>query len=59
VKTRMWKKLRNQVLLFSLALVSAASWLHAADSAPQSVQVTVRSILAGSKAMSSTLKLKA
>jgi len=43
----MWKKLRNPVLLFSLVFVSLAGWLHAADTAPQSVQVTVRSILAG------------
>ena len=43
----MWKTLRIPVLLFSLAFVSVASSLHAADTAPQSVQVTVRSILAG------------
>lgn len=43
----MWKKLRNPVLLFSLVLVSVAGRLQAADTAPQSVQVTVRSILAG------------
>ncbi|HEX6768808.1 MAG TPA: hypothetical protein VF208_05600 [Candidatus Binatia bacterium] len=42
----MWKKLRNPVLLFSLVFVSVAGRLHAADTAPQSVQVTVRSILA-------------
>ena len=54
----MWKNLRNPVLLFSLALVSAASWLYAADSAPQAVQVTVRSILAGSKSDEFDPKLK-
>ena len=54
----MWKKLRNPVLLFSLAFVSVASSLHAADTAPQSVQVTVRSILAGSKSDEFDPKLK-
>jgi len=39
-------------------LVSAASWLYAADSAPQAVQVTVRSILAGSKSDEFDPKLK-
>ena len=42
-------KRRNPALLFSLALLLAAGWLHAADTAPQSVQVTVRSILAGNQ----------
>ena len=45
----MSKKLRNPVLLFSLAFVVVAGWLHAADKNPQSVQVTIRSILAGDK----------
>jgi len=54
----MWKKLRNPVLLFSLAFVSVASSLYAADTAPQSVQVTVRSILAGSKSDEFDPKLK-
>jgi hypothetical protein len=45
----MSKKLRNPVLLFSLAFLVVAGWLHAADKNPQSVQVTIRSILAGDK----------
>jgi hypothetical protein len=45
----MWTKLPNPVRLFSLASLLVASWLHAADTAPQSVQVTVRSILAGNQ----------
>ena len=54
----MSKKLRNLVLLFSLAFVAVADWLHAADTAPQSVQVTVVSILAGSKGDGLDPKLK-
>ena len=45
----MSKKLRNPVLLFSLTFLVVAGWLHAADKNPQSVQVTIRSILAGDK----------
>lgn len=45
----MSKKLRNPVLLFSLGFLVVAGWLHAADRNPQSVQVTIRSILAGDK----------
>jgi hypothetical protein len=45
----MLKNLRNPVLLFSLAFLVVAGWLHAADKNPQSVQVTIRSILAGDK----------
>src|SRR5512139_3446934 len=58
VKTRMWKKRRNPVLLFSLVFVSVASWLHAADTAPQAVQVTVRSILASNQSDEFDPKLK-
>jgi len=54
----MSKTLRNLVLLFSLALVSVASSSHAADTAPQSVQVTIRSILAGDKSDEFDPKLK-
>jgi hypothetical protein len=54
----MLKNLRNPVLLFSLAFLALAGWLHAADSAPQSVQVTVRSIWAGSKGDDFDPKLK-
>ena len=45
----MSKKLPNPVLLFSLAFLVVAGRLHAADKNPQSVQVTIRSILAGDK----------
>ena len=54
----MWKKLRNPVLLFSLVFISVTNWLHAAETAPQSVQVTVRSILAGNKSDEFDPKLK-
>ena len=54
----MWKKRRNPVLLFSLVFVSVASWLHAADTAPQAVQVTVRSILASNQSDEFDPKLK-
>ena len=51
-------KLRNPVLLSSLTLVLVASWLYAAETAPQSVQVTVRSILAGNQSDEFDPKLK-
>jgi hypothetical protein len=51
-------KRRNPALLFSLALLLVAGWLHAADTAPQSVQVTVRSILAGNQSDEFDPKLK-
>ena len=54
----MRKTLRNPVLLFSLAFLNFAGWLRAADNAPQSVQVTVRSILAGNKSDDFDPKLK-
>jgi hypothetical protein len=54
----MWKKLRNLVLLFSLSFVSVASWLYAADTAPKSVQVTVKSILASNQSDEFDPKLK-
>jgi hypothetical protein len=51
-------KLRKPALLFSLALLLVAGWLHAADTAPQSVQVMVRSILAGNQSDEFDPKLK-
>ncbi|MGZ8483661.1 MAG: hypothetical protein ACXW6R_07000 [Candidatus Binatia bacterium] len=54
----MSKKLRNPVLLFSLAFLAVAGWLNAADKTPQSVQVTIRSILAGNKSDEFDPKLK-
>ena len=41
--------LRNQLRLFSLILILVAGWLDAAEKNPQSVQVTIRTILAGNK----------
>jgi len=54
----MLKKLRNPVLLFSLAFLAVAGWLHAADKNPQTVQVTIRTILAGDKSDEFDPKLK-
>lgn len=41
--------LRNQLRLFSLILILVAGWVGAAEKNPQSVQVTIRTILAGNK----------
>jgi len=54
----MLKKLRNPVLLFSLAFLTVAGWLSAAESNPQAVQVTIRTILAGDKSDEFDPKLK-
>jgi hypothetical protein len=54
----MLKKLRNPVLLFSLAFLTVAGWLSAAESNPQAVQVTIRTILAGNKGDEFDPKLK-
>lgn len=54
----MLKKLRNPVLLFSLAFLTAAGWLSAAENNPQAVQVTIRTILAGNKSDEFDPKLK-
>jgi len=54
----MLKKLRNLVLLFSLAFLTVAGWLSAAESNPQAVQVTIRTILAGDKSDEFDPKLK-
>lgn len=54
----MRKKLRNPVLLFSLVFLSVATWLNAAETPPQSVQVTVRSILASNQSNEFDPKLK-
>ena len=51
-------KLRSPALLFSLALLATAGWLGAAEKDPQSVQVTIRSILAGNKSDEFDPKLK-
>jgi hypothetical protein len=55
----MAKNRRILVQLFSLLWLALASWLYAAESAPQSVQVTVWSILAGNKGDEFDPKLKA
>ncbi len=54
----MSKKLRNPVLLFNLFFLAVTGWLHAADKTPQSVKVTVVSILAGSTGDGFDPKLK-
>lgn len=54
----MLKKLRNPVLLFSLAFLTVAGWLSAAENNPQAVQVTIRTILAGNKSDEFDPKLK-
>jgi hypothetical protein len=50
--------LRNRHRLFSLILIFAAGWVGAAEKNPQSVQVTIRTILAGSKSDEFDPKLK-
>lgn len=50
--------LRNQLPLFSLILMLAAGWLDAAENNPQSVQVTIRTILAENKSDAFDPKLK-
>jgi len=52
------KMRRSLVLLFSLLLVSFAGWCGAAEKTPQSVQVTIRSILAANKTDEFDTKLK-
>jgi hypothetical protein len=52
------KMRRSLVLLFSLLLVSFAGWCGAAEKTPQSVQVTIRSILAANKSDEFDTKLK-
>ena len=52
------KKLPSLVLLFSLFLVSRVEWLGAAEKNPQSVQVTIRTILASNKNDEFDAKLK-
>jgi hypothetical protein len=48
----------NLVLPFSLFLAAAGGWLSAAEKNPQSVQVTIRTILAGNKTDEFDPKLK-
>ncbi len=43
------KTLRNRLRLFSLIVVLVAGWVGAAEKNPQSVQVRIRTILAGNK----------
>ncbi len=50
--------LRNQLPLFSLILTLAPAWVGAAEKTPQSVQVTIRTILAENKSDSFDPKLK-
>lgn len=52
------KMRRSLVLLSSLLLVSFAGWCGAAEKPPQSVQVTIRSILAANKSDEFDAKLK-
>src|ERR1044072_9731872 len=49
---------RNQLRLFSLVLILAAGWVGAAEKNPQSVQVTIRTILAENKSDDYDPKLK-
>src|SRR5262245_64198745 len=55
---RLLTTLRNQLRLFSLILVLMAGWAGAAEKNPQSVQVTIRTILAGNKSDEFDPKLK-
>lgn len=50
--------LRHQLRLFSLIVILAGGWVGAAEKNPQSVQVTIRTILAGNKAEEFDPKLK-
>ncbi|HWP22882.1 MAG TPA: hypothetical protein VNM15_01695 [Candidatus Binatia bacterium] len=49
---------RHQLRLFSLIVVLTGGWVGAAQKSPQSVQVTIRTILAGNKADEFDAKLK-
>ena len=55
---KLLKTRRSLVLLSSLLLVSFAAWGGAAEKTPQSVQVTIRSILAANKSDEFDAKLK-
>ena len=55
---KLLKKLPSRVLLFSALLISAQGIGSAAEKNPQSVQVTIRTILAGNKADEFDAKLK-
>ena len=55
---KLLKMRRNRVLLFSLSLVSFAGWVGAAEKNPQSVLVTIRSILAANQSDEFDAKLK-
>jgi hypothetical protein len=49
---------RNQLRLFSLIFILGAGWVGAAEKNPQSVVVTIRTILAGNKSDEFDPKLK-
>ena len=55
---RLLKTLRNRLRLFSLIVVLVAGWVSAAEKNPQSVQVRIRTILAGNKSDEFDPKLK-
>ncbi|HWH79645.1 MAG TPA: hypothetical protein VNT76_19835 [Candidatus Binatus sp.] len=55
---KLLKNLRSLVLLSNFFLVSVAGWGWAAEKTPQSVQVTIRTILAGNKSDEFDPKLK-
>ena len=55
---KLLKARRNRVLLFSLSLVSFVGWVGAAEKNPQSVLVTIRSILAANQSDEFDAKLK-
>jgi hypothetical protein len=55
---RLLKTLRSRLRLFSLILILVAGWVGAAEKNPQSVQVTIRTILAGNKSDEFDPKLK-
>src|SRR5262245_18979842 len=55
---KLLKTRRSLVLLFSHVLVLFAGWSGAAEKTPQSVQITIRSILATNKADEFDAKLK-
>ncbi len=55
---KLLKTRRSRVLLSSLALILWSGWGGAADTNPQSVQVTIRSILAANKSDEFDAKLR-
>ncbi len=55
---KLLKNLRRPVLLFNFFFVSMGGWGWAAEKTPQTVQVTIRTILAGNKVDEFDPKLK-